>query len=65
MHVLSLVRRAVLVAIACAAPARGHTEHEQRYVMKNGELYDGDTLDAVWPEKALLCETWWTRRPTP
>ena len=22
-----------------------------RYVMKNGELYEGDTLDRVWPEK--------------
>jgi len=22
-----------------------------RYVMKNGRLYDGDTLDELWPER--------------
>ena len=22
-----------------------------RYVMKNGELYDGDTLEMIWPER--------------
>lgn len=22
-----------------------------RYVMRNGFLYDGDTLDPVWPER--------------
>ena len=25
-----------------------------RYVMKNGELYDGDTLDQVWPQQKKL-----------
>jgi hypothetical protein len=33
-----------------------------RYVMKNGELFEGDTLDQVWPEKKALGPTWWTRK---
>jgi len=30
-----------------------------RYVMKNGELYDGDTLDQVWPVQRKLPKFWW------
>ncbi len=30
-----------------------------RYVMKNGELYDGDTLNQIWPEQKPLPEQWW------
>jgi hypothetical protein len=30
-----------------------------RYVMKNGKLYDGATLDEVWPEKRKLPLPWW------
>ena len=30
-----------------------------RYVMKNGVLYDGATLDRVWPEPAPLPAPWW------
>ncbi|RMF62711.1 MAG: amidohydrolase, partial [Calditrichaeota bacterium] len=30
-----------------------------RYVMKNGRLYDGDTLDEVWPRKRALPEPYW------
>jgi Tol biopolymer transport system component/imidazolonepropionase-like amidohydrolase len=33
-----------------------------RYVMKNGELFDGETLDEIWPEKKPLGPTWWTRK---
>jgi Tol biopolymer transport system component len=37
-----------------------------RYVMKNGELYDGDTLDQVWPEqKKLPRQYWWDLEPSP
>jgi len=37
-----------------------------RYVMKNGELYEGDTLDQVWPEpKKLPRQYWWDLEPTP
>ena len=28
-------------------------------VMKNGRLYDGDTLDQLWPEQAPLPPFWW------
>ena len=36
-----------------------------RYVMKNGELYDGDTLDQVWPQqKKLPRQYWWDLEPT-
>jgi Tol biopolymer transport system component len=36
-----------------------------RYVMKNGELYDGETLDQVWPQqKKLPRQYWWDIEPT-
>jgi Tol biopolymer transport system component len=37
-----------------------------RYVMKNGELFEGDTLDQIWPEqKKLPRQYWWDLEPTP
>jgi hypothetical protein len=37
-----------------------------RYVMKNGELYEGDTLNMVWPEqKTLPKQFWWDTEPKP
>jgi len=30
-----------------------------RYVMKNGRLYDGNTLDEVWPTARPLPRQWW------
>jgi hypothetical protein len=33
--------------------------------MKNGELYDSDTLDQVWPQqKKLPRQYWWDLEPT-
>jgi hypothetical protein len=29
------------------------------YVMKNGEFFDGDTSDQIWPEKKKLPPFWW------
>jgi Tol biopolymer transport system component/imidazolonepropionase-like amidohydrolase len=35
-----------------------------RYVMKNGELFEGETLDQVWPaQKKLDKQYWWDRGP--
>ena len=35
-----------------------------RYVMKNGELFDADTLDTIWPvAKALPKPFWWDTAP--
>jgi Tol biopolymer transport system component/imidazolonepropionase-like amidohydrolase len=35
-----------------------------RYVMKNGELYDAETLDMMWPqEKKLPKQFWWDTEP--
>lgn len=35
-----------------------------RYVMKNGELFEGDTLDQIWPaQKPLPAMWWWNDRP--
>ncbi|MBI4466717.1 MAG: PD40 domain-containing protein [Acidobacteria bacterium] len=35
-----------------------------RYVMKNGELFEGDTLKQLWPvEKTLGPFWWWSDRP--
>jgi imidazolonepropionase-like amidohydrolase len=30
-----------------------------RYVMKNGQLFDGDTLDQLWPVERKLPSLWW------
>ena len=30
-----------------------------RYVMKNGRLYDGNTLAEVWPRQRELGRPWW------
>jgi Tol biopolymer transport system component len=30
-----------------------------RYVMKNGELFEADTLDRVWPDRKPLPPLWW------
>jgi imidazolonepropionase-like amidohydrolase len=35
-----------------------------RYVMKNGELFEGETLEQVWPaQKKLDQQYWWDREP--
>ena len=36
-----------------------HNTSSIRYVMKNGELYEGDTLDRIWPDKKPLPRLWW------
>ena len=36
-----------------------------RYVMKNGEIYDAETLDQIWPQqKKLPRQYWWDLEPT-
>jgi hypothetical protein len=43
-----------------------HNTNSVRYVMKNGRLYDGNTLDEVWPRvKALPPQWWWKEDPQP
>ncbi len=32
-----------------------------RYVMKNGRLYEADTLNEIWPRERELPEQWWWR----
>ena len=37
-----------------------------RYVMKNGELYEADTLNMVWPQaRPLPKQFWWETEPKP
>jgi Tol biopolymer transport system component/imidazolonepropionase-like amidohydrolase len=37
-----------------------------RYVMKNGELYDANTLNMIWPtERPLPAQFWWGTEPGP
>ncbi len=41
-----------------------HNTNTIRYVMKNGELFEGDTLNQVWPEQKPLAPLWWwTEKP--
>jgi imidazolonepropionase-like amidohydrolase len=30
-----------------------------RYVIKDGEIYEGETLDQVWPDKKPAPKNWW------
>jgi imidazolonepropionase-like amidohydrolase len=30
-----------------------------RYVMKNGRLYDGNTMAEVWPRQKQIARLWW------
>ena len=36
-----------------------HNTNTIRYVMKNGELYNGETLDQIWPVERPLPRFWW------
>jgi dipeptidyl aminopeptidase/acylaminoacyl peptidase len=36
-----------------------HNTNSVRYVMKNGRLYEGDTLNEVWPRQRTLPKMWW------
>src|SRR5205823_1501287 len=37
-----------------------HNTNTIKYVMKNGEMFDGNTLDQVWPvQKKLENQYWW------
>ena len=41
-----------------------HNTTAIHYVMKNGRLYDGATLDEVWPRaRALPAMWWWGQEP--
>jgi hypothetical protein len=41
-----------------------HNTNTIRYVMKNGELFEGDTLNQLWPvEKPLAPLWWWSEKP--
>jgi Tol biopolymer transport system component len=36
-----------------------HNTNTIRYVMKNGQLFEGDTLNEVWPGQKRLAPLWW------
>jgi len=36
-----------------------HNTNTVRYVMKNGRLYEGETLAEVWPRQRTLPKMWW------
>jgi imidazolonepropionase-like amidohydrolase len=36
-----------------------HNTTSIRYVMKNGELFEGNTLDRIWPDAKPLPSLWW------
>ncbi|MGH9863115.1 MAG: amidohydrolase family protein, partial [Candidatus Acidiferrales bacterium] len=41
-----------------------HNTASIRYVMKNGELFEGDTLNQLWPVEKKLAPLWfWTDKP--
>jgi imidazolonepropionase-like amidohydrolase len=41
-----------------------HNTNSVRYVMKNGELFEGDTLNQLWLQaKPLPPLWWWSEKP--
>ena len=34
-----------------------------KYVMKNGRLYDGNTLNEIWPRQQTMARLWWWNEP--
>lgn len=36
-----------------------HNTNSVKYVMKNGEMFEGDTMNEVWPEEKPLALLWW------
>jgi Tol biopolymer transport system component len=41
-----------------------HNTNTIRYVMKDGELFEGDTLNQIWPtQKTLPSLWWWNEKP--
>jgi Tol biopolymer transport system component len=36
-----------------------HNTNTIRYVMKDGELFEGDTLNEIWPAQKQLAPLWW------
>ncbi len=36
-----------------------HNTEKIRYVMKNGRLYEGETLNEIWPRQRPLGRMWW------
>jgi len=36
-----------------------HNTNTIRYVMKDGELFEGDTLNQLWPAQKPLAKLWW------
>ena len=36
-----------------------HNTNTIHFVMKNGRLYEGDTLNEVWPRARQLPSMWW------
>jgi hypothetical protein len=48
-----------LVVLAADPLQDIHNTRSIRSVMKNGELFDGDTLDRIWPDPRPLPRLWW------
>lgn len=36
-----------------------HNTNTVRYVVKNGEVFEGSTLDRIWPSEKKLSPLWW------
>ncbi len=41
-----------------------HNTSSIRYVMKNGELFEGETLERIWPDKKPAPKLWWSDEKT-
>jgi len=56
---VSTGKLADLVILAEDPRADIRNTNSLRFVVKNGELYDADSMDKIWPESVPLPEMWW------
>ncbi|HET7209211.1 MAG TPA: amidohydrolase family protein [Terriglobales bacterium] len=52
-------KMADLLVLAKDPLADIHNTNTIRYVMKNGEMFEADTLNKVWPEQKPFPKMWW------
>ena len=56
---LMLVSTGVMAAAAQDLLEDIRNTNTIKYVMKNGELFEGDTLNQIWPKQKTPPRLWW------
>ena len=51
------MKKKINLSMNCSKIIR--SRNEIKYVVKNGRLYNAETMDQIWPKKEKLKELWW------